>query len=143
MTSEATFLATIASQEVPLAYTSWALSGLGFILCLFIFTAIIKAAFQDTVSDNVWKARTIFEAFSVVSTVIGMLVGNYGIFFTYPRIYDTDFHPNEILTYAFIFQRFLLIGTDLFPSLDRCMAVLYPLKYMTSATPCKAIGEYF
>ena len=111
-------------------------------MCLFIFAAIIKASCQDTLSDNVWKPRTIFEAFSVVSTIIGMLVGNYGIFFTYPRIYDIDFHPNTLLTYAFIFQRFLLIGTDLLPSMDRCMAVLYPLKYMTSATPCMAIGKY-
>ena len=142
-TSEAAFLEAIALQEIPLAYSSWALSGLGLILCLVIFAAIIKASFEDTLSDNVWKPRTIFEAFSVVSSILGMCVGNYGIFFTYPRIYDIAFHPNTVLTYAFIFQRFLLIGTDVLPSMDRCMAVLYPLKYMTSATPRMAIGKYF
>ena len=141
MTSEDTFLETVALQEVPLAYTSWALSLLGLVICILIFVVVIKAAFEDKLSDNVWKPRTLFEVFSIISTVIGMLVGNYGIFFTYPRIYDKDFHPNTYLVYAYIFQRFLLIGADLFPSMDRCMAVLYPLKYMTQATPRMAFGK--
>ena len=140
-TFEDTFLETVASQEVPLAYTSWALSLLGLVVCILILTVIIKAAFEDKITDNVWKPRTLFEAFSIISTMIGMLVGNYGIFFTYPRIHDMDFRPNEFLAYAYIFQRFLLIGTDLFPSMDRCLAVLYPLRYMTQATPCMAIGK--
>ena len=139
--SEKTFLEIVASQEVPLAYTSWALSLCGLVSCLLILTVLIKAAFEDRITDNVWKPRTLFEAFSIISTMIGMLVGNYGIFFTYPRIHDVDFRPNAFLAYAYIFQRFLLIGTDLFPSMDRCMAVLYPLKYMTQATPCMAIGK--
>ena len=140
-TFEDTFVETVASQEVPLAYTSWALSLLGLVVCILILTVIIKAAFEDKITDNVWKPRTLFEAFSIISTMIGMLVGNYGIFFTYPRIHDMDFRPNEFLAYAYIFQRFLLIGTDLFPSMDRCLAVLYPLRYMTQATPCMAIGK--
>ena len=44
--------------------------------------------------------------------------------------------------YVFIFHRFLMMGGDLLPSLDRAVALLFPLKFHCYGTPTIASGIY-
>jgi len=75
------------------------------------------------------------------SSIFGFLFGIYGIIWLDQRI-ELGFitlDMRKYVTYFFIFHRFLLIGSDLLPSLDRCMAVVYPLKYHTRMSTKKAL----
>ena len=79
---------------------------------------------------------------SLINTLLGIVFGNYGFVFVYHRqVRSLDPSTLQWLAYAFIFHRFLLIGGDLFPSLDRCVAILFPLKYYMVASPCCAFGK--
>lgn len=131
-------LSEVASEEAILALIIIPVGCLGSLLTFIIFAAIIKASYQDNL-ETIWKSRTLFEAFSLLSSIVGFIFGVYGLVFLRNRVYlleSQDFYLN-----FFIFHRFLLIGSDLFPSLDRCIAVLYPLRYYTRATPKTAFGK--
>jgi len=92
---------------------------------------------------TLWKPRTIFEGLSLINTLLGIVFGIYGFVYVYHR-HVRPFEPSTLqwLTYAFVFHRFLLIGGDLFPSLDRCVAILFPLKYYMVSSPCCAFALY-
>ena len=113
---------------------------------LLIFVALFKESTKDLPDDLIviWKPRVIFEGLSLFNTTIGTFLSIYGFLFLYHRnIEPFDPATLQIISYFFIFHRFLLIGGDLFPSLDRCAAILFPIKYFFIASPAKvAFGKY-
>ena len=137
-------LTQVASEEAILASAIIPIGTLGTLLTLLIFAAIVKAYFDDDVV-TIWKSRTIFEGFSLLSSILGFVFGIYGVVFVLQRVNleaDTmDLPTKEVLVALFVWHRFLLMGSDLFPSMDRCMAVLYPLKYYARASPKLAFGN--
>ena len=112
---------------------------------LLIFVALFKESTKDH-PDSIWKPRIIFEGLSLFNTTIGTGISAYGFFFLYHRNFgghiDSASITVQIMSYLFIFHRFLLIGGDLFPSMDRCLAILYPMKYYCLASPKKAFGNF-
>ena len=113
---------------------------------LLIFVALFKESTKDLPDDLIviWKPRIIFEGLSLFNTTIGTFLSIYGFLFLYHRnIEPFDPATLQVISYFFIFHRFLLIGGDLFPSLDRCAAILFPIKYFFIASPAKvAFGKY-
>ena len=109
---------------------------------LLIFVALFKESTKDH-PDSIWKPRIIFEGLSLFNTTIGTGISAYGFFFLYHRnVGPVDNTITvQIMSYLFIFHRFLLIGGDLFPSMDRCLAILYPMKYYCLASPKIAFGK--
>ena len=112
---------------------------------LLIFVALFKESTKDH-PDSIWKPRIIFEGLSLFNTTIGTGISAYGFFFLYHRnfggpVNSTSITTVQIMSYFFIFHRFLLIGGDLFPSMDRCLAILYPMKYYCLASPKIAFGN--
>ena len=137
------FIDNVKSEEVLLAYISIPCATLSLILSLIIIAAIIRASFYPDILDTIWKPKTIFEGLSLFNTVIGTVFSAYGFIFLYNRVYSPITGPiaHQIIGYGFVFHRFLLVGGDLFPSLDRCAAIMYPMKYFFSATPRMALGK--
>ncbi len=133
----------VAEDEAIMAAASIPTITMGFVGCILVFAAIAKSAI--TKKDELWKPRNIFEAFSLVNSVIGMFLGVYGCLFTIPRSGFVDARSwnldQNLMLHLFLFHRYLLLGGDLFTSLDRCLAVLYPLKYYMLATAQVAIGK--
>ena len=137
------FLYRVKSEEVLLACISIPCAILSLILTLLIGVTLYKASFHPDILETIWKPRTIFEGLSLLNTAIGTIFSIYGFIYLYHRIYSPIDNQmvHQIIGYTFVFHRFLLIGGDLFPSLDRCAAILYPIKYHCSATPHIAFGK--
>ena len=138
-------LTEVASAEATLAYISLPNGILCLLTCLIVFGVVIKSAFdaEDDLDHTIWKPRIVFVIFSLISTMFGVFFGVYGGLFTYQRIHHTfDYGDRVIFLYLFICHRLLTMGGDLFPSLDRCAAILSPLKYYTQATPCAAFSKF-
>ena len=135
-TQTSSLLIVAEEQELILFFISLPFGAMGLVGCGLMFSTIAK-------SKDFWKPRTIFEAFSVLNSFIGMFLGVYGLLFTLPRsgIVTHDILDQSNLIYLFLFHRFLLLGGDLFTSLDRCIAVVLPLKYHTNASPGLAAGK--
>ena len=155
-------LESIAYQDCILSYISIPCATLSLVAILLIFATLIKSSFNQDSLVTLWKPRTIFEGklihpfihtlsrynfdiltlgLSLINTLLGIVFGIYGFVYVYHR-HVRPFEPSTLqwLTYAFVFHRFLLIGGDLFPSLDRCVAILFPLKYYMVSSPCCAFG---
>ena len=87
------------------------------------------------------------------ANLFGAIFGGYGILFMVQRVFfttqDIDSGNNGLplssisWLYVFIFHRFLMMGGDLLPSLERAAALLFPLKFYTDGTPTVAGGISF
>ncbi|TRY61210.1 hypothetical protein TCAL_03686 [Tigriopus californicus] len=87
---------------------------------------------------SLWKPRHIFQALSLFNSLIGIFFGIYGFVFLMERLgYLEPMHTGFF--YFFIFHRYLLLSGDMIPSVDRCLAVVWPLKYYTHATTSLAL----
>ena len=93
---------------------------------------------------------------SLLANLFGTVFGGYGILFMAQRVffssnsmgehsseYDEIPLSSRSWLYAFIFHRFLMMGGDLLPSLERAAALLFPLKFYTDGTPTVAGGISF
>ena len=91
--------------------------------------------------------------FSLFANLFGIIFGGYGVLFMVQRSFisrssfeeDSPEEQNLPLSsiswlYVFIFHRFLMMGGDLLPSLDRAVALLFPLKFHCYGTPTIATG---
>lgn len=87
------------------------------------------------------KPRHICQVLSLVNSMVGVFFGIYGFFFLYERLAEEGGNLSIKWFYLFIMHRYLLLLGDLMPSLDRCLAVVQPLKYYTHATPSMAVGK--
>ena len=132
-------LTDVASSEAVLASIVIPLGSLNTLINLFIIASVIKIYLND---HDKLEARILFEVFSLFSSNVGLLFGVYGIFYLDQRIPLGFITNHTYITYAFIFHRFLLIGSDLLPSVDRCIAVIYPLKYYTRMSLKTAFSKY-
>ena len=132
-------LTDVASSEAVLASIVIPLGSLNTLINLFIIASVIKIYLND---HDKLEARILFEVFSLFSSNVGLLFGVYGIFYLDQRIPLGFITNHTYITYAFIFHRFLLIGSDLLPSMDRCIAVIYPLKYYTRMSLKTAFSKY-
>ena len=92
---------------------------------------------------------------SLLANLFGTVFGGYGILFMAQRVFFSSsskgvnsFLDNEMplssisWLYVFIFHRFLMMGGDLLPSLERAFALLFPLKFYTDITPTVAGGIF-
>ena len=92
---------------------------------------------------RLWKPRHIFQALSLFNSLVGIFFGIYGFIFLAKRVGIISLPEGSVpnIFYFFIFHRYLLLSGDLIPSIDRCLAVVYPLKYYTHATVSMALGK--
>ena len=132
-------LTDVASSEAILAAIAIPIGSLNTLITLFIVVGIVRFSIKGTL-----ESRILFEVQSMISSNLGFLIGPYGIFYLDQRI-NLGLHTNhagKYIMYLFIFQRFFNIGSDLLPSLDRCAAVMYPIKYYTRMSNKAAFREY-
>jgi len=88
----------------------------------------------------------------LIANLFGAIFGGYGILFMVQRVFfstqDINSGNNRLplssisWLYVFIFHRFLMMGGDLLPSLDRAAALLFPLKFHCYGTPTVAAGIF-
>ncbi len=67
----------------------------------------------------------------LLNTLVGVFIGIYGLAFLLYRAGYLDIRSDQQMTwmlYLFIFHRYLLMMGDALPSLDRCAAILFPLR---------------
>ncbi|XP_023327104.1 uncharacterized protein LOC111700434 [Eurytemora carolleeae] len=104
-----------------------------------IFGSLLSLAviFAVLVNKKLHKPRHIFQALSLLSSLISVCVGLYGICFGFTSSRIIDFCPRSVF-YTMIFNRYLLLLSDILPSLDRFVAIISPLQYHIHATANKA-----
>ena len=89
--------------------------------------------------------------FSLFANLFGIIFGGYGVLFMVQRSFFSSLKEISLegqdlplssisWLYVFIFHRFLMMGGDLLPSLDRAVALLFPLKFHCYGTPTIASG---
>ena len=87
------------------------------------------------------KPRHVFQAFSLLNSLVGLFFGVYGVIFLADRLALVGRDLESEFFYLFVFHRYLLLLGDMLPSLDRCLAVCYPLMYFKHATARGALGK--
>ena len=83
-------------------------------------------------------------------SVVGAFFGAYGIVPNFHKVWlmNQPHHEEESsqgwyqwYLYGFVFLRIIMMGGDTFCSIERCCALLFPLKFHTSWSCSAAIGE--
>ena len=133
----------VFEQERILSYISIPIGSFGTLISSIILIGVLQSAFRD---DGV-PMRVVLESFGFISSIFGFLFGIYGLVFLDQRaewsngwIRQENF--KEFWAMMFIFHRFFLIGIDLFPSIDRCGAVMLPMRYYTRASQKNGLCKY-
>ena len=93
--------------------------------------------------------------FCLFCSVVGAFFGAYGIVPNFHKwwlmgrpaaaeeaaLADAGSHHNKWYLYGFVFLRIIMMGGDTFCSMERCCALLFPLKFHTSWSCPAAIGK--